>query len=88
MIEEDIELSNEEMIPQYWIREADLKPDEKEYMHEFIPQSMKEEDAAENNQTNKLIKQFNIKLSQLRKERQNLLKECREIRFGLRVSYY
>jgi 5'-deoxynucleotidase YfbR-like HD superfamily hydrolase len=88
LIEEDIEVFDEEMIPQYWIREADLKPEEKEYLHEYLPQSMREEDAMENLKANKLIKQFTTKLNKLRKERQDLLKECREIRFGIKISYY
>ena len=90
LIEEDIEddySGAEEEIPQYWIREVDLTAEEKEYLHEYLPQSMKEEDAIENQAINKIVTEYTKKLNELRGERQKLLKECREIRYGIKVTY-
>lgn len=49
---------------------------------------MKEEDANENHSINKILKSYSKQLKELRDERKELLKECREIRFGLKITYY
>ncbi|CAI2373088.1 unnamed protein product [Moneuplotes crassus] len=87
LIEEDID-DQEVDIPQYWIREVDLTAEEKEYLHDFLPQSMREEDITENQQINKIVSDYSDKLTDLRLERLELLKECREIRFGHKISYF
>ena len=89
LIEEDIEFEMDNEIPQqYWIKEADLSADEKEYLHKYLPTSMKEEDIISNEPINRVLRMQNKKYKQLRDERKELLTELREIRFGLRVSYF
>ena len=90
LIEEDIDedFIQDEDLQQYWIKETDLSAAEKEYIHQYLPSSMKEEDANENHSINKILKSYSKQLKELRDERKELLKECREIRFGLKITYY
>lgn len=89
LIEEDIDMDIEqEEPPQYWIREIDLSDEEQEYIHEYLPNSMREEDAILNDGINKTLNAYEKELKEFREERKEALKELREIRFGLKVSYY
>lgn len=88
LIEEDMEYAEDEAPQQYWIREVDLSPEEKEYIHQYLPISMREEDVVENEPANKAIRKFTKEFRDLRDERKEMLKELREIRFGMRVSYF
>ena len=89
LIEEDLEFVEDDEIPQqYWIKEADLSAEEKEFLHKYLPISMKEEDLVDNEPINRLLRMQSKKYKQLRDERKEMLTELREIRFGLRVSYF
>lgn len=89
LIEEDIDFSEDNEAPQqYWIKEADLSAEEKEYLHRYLPISMKEEDIISNEPINKLLRAQATKFKQLKEERKELLIELREVRFGLRLSYF
>lgn len=90
LIEEDVDedFIQEGDLQQYWIKETDLSAAEKEYIHQYLPSSMKEEDASENHSINKILKSYSKQLKELKEERKELLKEWREIRFGLKISYY
>lgn len=88
LIEEDLDEELSEEIPQYWIREIDLTAEEKEYLHEYLPQSMRDSDLQQNQRINKIVLDYSEKLRDLIAERQELLKECREIRFGQKISYF
>ena len=86
LIEENLEY--EDNPPQYWIKEIDLSSEEKEYLYQYLPLSMKEEDVLENDNANKQLKIHSDKFKELWDKRKEMLKELREIRFGLKVSCY
>ena len=92
LIEEDFEvdISRQEEPEQYWIRESDLTDEERDYIHEFIPSSGMEdfEDTGSYLEINNKLKEYTQQLQDLKKERSDLLKDLREIRFGLKITYY
>lgn len=91
LVEEDFEVDISREDPQqYWIKESDLSAEEKEYIHQFTPTSgMREnDDTEEYTEINRNLKAYKKQLKELREERKDLLKELREIRFGLKITYY
>ena len=92
LIEEDFEvdISKDQEINQYWIRECDLTQDEREYIHQYVPNSgVKDlDETSDTIEINKKIKDYNLTLKDLRDERKDMLKELRDIRFGLKITYY
>lgn len=92
LIEEDfdVDISREDEPVQYWIRECDLTIEERDYIHQFSPSSGVRdlEDTGDYIEINKRLKSYTDVLKDLRDERKDLLKELREIRFGLKITYY
>lgn len=85
LIEENDEFLSESDLQQYWIQDADLTAEEKEFVHEYLPQSMLEDPDPV---LNSKISTYKIQIASLECARQELLKECREIRLGLKIAYF
>lgn len=61
-------------------------PDEKEYLYQYLPLSMKEEDVLENDQLNKQLKAHSAKFRELCEERKKIMIDLKEVRFNIKVN--
>ena len=61
-------------------------PDEKEYLYQYLPLSMKEEDVLENDYLNKQLKVLSTKFRELCEERKKIMIDLKEVRFNIKVN--